>query len=131
MEDLDRLVDMAEQFIASSPYANAGTQRKDLEQMGVHILQNGVVFIHDKGFIAGILSPIYFAPHIQVATELAWWSPTGGGQELRYAFEKWARDIGAKGVTVSVLNNKSGPSVVEQLSTDGYMALEACYIKAI
>lgn len=127
-DDVGQVVEWACDFIKASPYSSVEPDRAALTTLVFQVLDVGVIFIHEGGFIAGSISPLFFAPDIRVATELAWWAPGGGGEALKVAFEEWAKDK-AHAVQMSTLNTPLAPKLAERLTSNGYTPVEVAYMK--
>lgn len=122
---------MARDFIQYSPYKDVELDEVALRVVIRQVTQSGCLLVADNGFIAGVLTPLFFAPHIKVATELAWWAPAGDGTALRLAFEAWAKFNGAHATQLSTLNNAYAPQLAAHLNDNGYVPVEVSYLKAI
>ena len=129
--DVEMIVGMAKRFIAYSPYSAVPLDDAHLRGLFDNLITNGVILTNETGFICGIITPLFFAPQVLVAAEMAWWSEGGAGQELKTAFEGWARERGASAVQFSAFNNQFAPSMNEMLTKDGYHPIEVGYLKAL
>lgn len=134
VEDTELVLEMATKFLEKTSY-------KDLfdKELLKHIItdfvssigDDKVVIIHDKGMIAGMVTPFYFGK-VKQATELAWWvDPSarkeGVGEKLLEAFEFWANKIGCKHVVMAALDEK-----LEKFYTSkGYRLVEHIYTKEL
>jgi len=86
----------------------------------------------DGGAIGGMLTPLWFAPDVIVASELFWYSEQPGeGAKLRERFEAWAKDRGARFVQFSAQINEYEERLRRTLATQGYDAKEIGFIKEI
>lgn len=132
-EDKKFLLQLARDFHASSIYKNVEFDVVSVLNLLERLIhdENCVVFHTDNGFIAGMLSPLLFNPKIIVASELAWYAPTGGGRELREAFEEWARDNGANIVQCVALANDNMQGLHGNYKNGGYSLVELTYIKEV
>jgi hypothetical protein len=132
-EDEDQIVEWAEDFFNASPYQGVSFDQTAVRALFNHLISSGlgVVLMHESGFIAGSLTPLYFSPGIKIATEVAWWAPERGGRELREAFELWAQLNGAQAVQMSTFNDTNGPGLAKNLTDNGYNPVEVAYLKAI
>jgi len=122
---------MARSFLAASPYRDIAVDDSALRQVFQNLIAQGCVIVNERGFIAGMLTPLFFAPGITIATELAWWAPGADGTKLRELFEEWARNSGASAVQMSALNNEHASRLTGNLSRNGYTPIEVSYLKAI
>lgn len=102
-----------------------------VRQMGLGLIEVGAIFTNETGFIAGMLTPLYFNPSVFVATEIAWWAPEGGGRELREAFEDWAREKGAVEAQCSALADENFQDVNRKYQAGGYQLKELTYLKRL
>ena len=115
-----------------SIWGSVDFEHQAVEQMVKSLINGaGVIFTNDIGFVAGMLTPLYFSPSEYVGTELAWWAPSGGGRALREAFEDWCREKGAKRVQCSALADSQFDSVNKNFSNAGYKLTELSYIKVL
>lgn len=130
-EEIEPVIEMARKFVAASPYSGVEVSDATLEGLCYQIAEAGCLIVSERGFVAGLLSPLFFAPEIRVATELAWWAEDGNGEALREAFEAWATASGAAAVQFSTLNNSFAPRLAATLTGAGYTPVEVAYIKAI
>lgn len=129
--DEDHVISMAKEFFAVSPYGSVEFEEEAVRVLFRQLLIGGCVIVNERGFIAGALTPLFFAPHLKVATELAWWAPEGGGTELRVLFEAWAVDNSAAGVQMSALNNSYAGRLTANLTENGYTPIEVSYLKVL
>jgi hypothetical protein len=130
-DDIAHVAEMAVKFISASPYRDVEVNIDDLESLIRSLIEGGILFVTDRGFIAGVISPLFFAPAIHVAAELAWWSEDGMGEQLREAFEDEAIKRGAQAVQMSVLNNNFASRLTKTLAEDGYHPVEVSFLKAL
>lgn len=131
LEDEDHVVEMGKAFLAASPYRDVPIDETALRGVFRQLISGGCVIVNERGFIAGMLTPLFFAPHIKVATELAWWAPGADGTKLRELFEAWAEDSGASAVQMSALNNEHAERLTGNLTRNGYTPVEVSYLKAL
>lgn len=92
------------------------------------LIRQGVVLMHDKGMIGGMIAPAFCNGSWLQAHELFWWAESGGLALLR-AFEAWARGEGAAEVRMSSL--ASLPRADAILRRKGYAATELSYSKVL
>lgn len=130
-EEIEPIIKMARTFIETSPYGGVTVDDAVLEGLCYNIAENGCLIKTEGGFLAGVLSPLFFAPDVVVAVELAWWSENGNGTELRTKFEAWAVANGAAAVQFSALNNSHAPRITAHLTDNGYTPVEVGFIKAL
>lgn len=133
VDDIDHIISLGRDFLAYSPYRDVELDEAAVRAMLEQIISSGlgVCFFHERGFILGVLTPLFFAPDVKMATELAWWAPDAGGTELREVFEHWAKLSGAAGVQMSTLNNGFAARLAGNLTDNGYTPVEVAYMKAI
>lgn len=147
-DDLNTLTRMGERFLAFSPLAQVVepdpyAMREVLERFakpGTLLAESDTaVWVAEKegevvGGLVAAISPVWFAPHARVATELAWWvaAEHRGGTaaiKLHAAFERWAQAHGAHAQVLSDLVVDGEPtagSIIERL---GYTLAERAHIK--
>jgi len=130
-EDEGHVIEMAKAFFSVSPYSGVEFDEESVRVLFRQLLSGGCVIVNERGFIAGALTPLFFAPSLKVATEVAWWAPDGGGTELRELFEAWAKDNGASAVQMSALNNSFAGRLTANLTDNGYTPVEVSYLKAL
>lgn len=87
------------------------------------------------GFLGGILLPDINDGEM-VASEMFWYvhpayRKTMWGLRLFSTFERWAKDIGAKRITMVHLMTASGESIGKLYSRKGYRLVEQRYMKEI
>ena len=130
-EDVEMIVAMAKKFIAYSPYKDVPIDDDYMQSLFANLLEHGTIITNGTGFICGMLTPLFFSPNVVIAAEMAWWSEGGNGQDLKRAFEDWARSKGAQAVQFSAFNNQFAPKMNELLTKSGYYPVEVGYIKAL
>lgn len=131
-DDLPRLMAVAAQFWALTPWSDMGIERDDIAICSTleNAIENGSCFVGDKGVIFGFMGPVWAAPQNKIAVELAWWG-MGEGMELLAAFEQWAKDEGAIGVQMSTLGSASDARTEEKLIKAGYRVSERGLFKGL
>lgn len=130
VDDLPRLLEMAETFWSISPWAKMGLERDDVAICAQleRAIEQGGCFVGRVGGIFGFLAPIWASPGNMIAVELAWWGP-GEGRQLREAFEGWARERGAVGVQMSTLGAAWDDDTAAGLRAAGYHKAEQGWFK--
>ena len=89
--DIPLLVEMMRRFHKAKE-ARFPFNASDAATSIARIIESGVVFMTEGGFIAGMkASAMTNARHV-TAHEILWWSEDGQGRVLRQAFEDWASD---------------------------------------
>jgi GNAT superfamily N-acetyltransferase len=131
-DDLPRLMAVAAQFWALTPWFRMGVERDDIAICSAleNAIENGSCFVGDKGVIFGFMGPVWASPQHKIAVELAWWG-AGEGMELLAAFEQWAKDEGAIGVQMSTLGSADDARTEEKLIKAGYRVSERGLFKGL
>jgi GNAT superfamily N-acetyltransferase len=131
-DDLPRLMAVAAQFWALTPWFRMGVERDDIAICSTleNAIENGSCFVGDKGVIFGFMGPVWASPQHKIAVELAWWG-AGEGMELLAAFEDWAKDNGAIGVQMSTLGSADDARTEEKLIKAGYRVSERGLFKGL
>ena len=129
--DAPAIAAMALSFIAASPYKDVEVTADSLMPLILSLIEDGIMFVSDNGFITGVVSPLFFAPSVLIASDLAWWSEDGSGEKLREAFEDEAANRGAHAVQMSVLNNDFASRLTKTLAEDNYHPVEVSFLKAL
>ena len=132
VEDLELILELGKAFFDASPYGgNIEFDPVAVEGLVLNVLDNGVIFLSDRGIIAGVLNPLYFNPLVQFATEIAWYAEDGQGEALKQAFETWAKEQGAAVISFSIMNTAHMATLAKRLEEDGYAPLEVAYVKGV
>ena len=130
--DLEEVVEQGRAFLAYSPHRWIELDEIAFEAAAEQMITgNGAIFLAEDGFIGGILVPCYFNPSVTFASELFWYAPNGGGQELLAAFEEWARESGADAVTCSGLADSHERAIRRVYGRAGYHTSEIAFMKRI
>lgn len=130
-DDVEFILNHAEAFHASSPYGIIPFDRVAVEGLIRGLLIGGVIFVNDGGFLAAQVVPLMFNPRYKISNEIAWWCPDGDGQELRRAYEDWAKEEGAFVIQFSILNNERSQYMAKMLNDLDYRAIEIAYVKGV
>lgn len=128
-------MDFAHRFFERSVWRDVAT----LDEAGVaaalqslHDNPAGYVEITEAGAIGGMLTSLWFAPDVIIASELFWYSEKPGeGAALRERFEAWAKERGARFVQFSAMVNEHEDRLRRTLLEQGYHAKEIGFIKEI
>jgi len=132
-EDLQHILRLSKKFHEISPWSFLQYDASTMFQYVKNLIlnENSVIFIHDKGMIAGTLAPIIFSTKY-IGQEIAWYSE-GSGKVLLKTFENWAKRKGAVSVLLSSLfyGNDVDHSFSEWYKKLGYSPQEAHYIKEL
>lgn len=140
IEDLDAIVDMGQRFLRFAPHGTMiHATREDIRAGVAQFLGVGTIFLaeHDGvpcAMLACALVPVWFAPSVVMAHELAWWvdeDARGSTAAIRLvlAFEDYARRCNAQVVTMSQLHAGNGEQVGRMLRKMGYEASETTFVK--
>jgi len=141
-DDVNAIMALSREFIMFAPHASiADVSAEELEQQIRLCIDNALVLVAEHegqviGMLFGILTGLWFAPSTLMAAELAWWvTPTArngtAGIRLLTAFQDWAREKGAKVVTMSSLDLDFDTRVSSVLERMGFKASEHTYIKRV
>ncbi len=113
VDDVPFLVEMGHKFHAAAqlPFpAEQGAVETAIRQM----IEQGVVFVTERGAIGGMLSRAWINPAWVYAAEFFWWAEDGKGRALLRAFEEWARDNGANEIRMSALDHIPARKILER-----------------
>jgi len=145
LDDVPALTRMASSFILFGQHQHFGSHitPNELTDRISEVLSTGAVecFVAEmEGEIVGMLActviGAWFAPHILIATELAWWMDEKARRttlaiRMVRAYETWAKDKGVQFVTMSSLSLDNGTSVSNMLTRMGYTPSETTHTKGI
>ena len=143
LEDIPVILSMAEQFGKDSPYDSIGINYAKTRQMMEKFVVEGQVeylalISHDEGNPVGAIFAYAFTPIFsdhKVAVEVFLYlkpeyRKSQRGQDLRKAFEYWAKLVGCKHVQGAVLSNS--PDGMDKFWTHGgYKMTETVYMKEL
>ncbi len=94
--------------------------------------ENAYLEITEHGAVAGMLTPLWFAPSVVIASELFWYSQKPGeGKALRERFEAWAKERGARFAHLSGMANENEERLRRTLRGQGYNDMEIGFIKEL
>lgn len=124
-------MELARRFHAYSIYKEIPFDEEATKAFVLNIIDQGVCFFTSNGFVGGIVVPLYFNPKVLVSTELAWFSPDGGGRSLREYFEVWSVGQGASMVQFSALAAEDMDSVYKNLTQNEYQLSELTFTKRL
>ena len=141
-QDIDALTAMAREFLAYSAYGTMIAPSDDDIRAGLRaVLASGVVFVAEVserivGAVVGVVAPMWFAPSVTAAVELAWWVDTEHRMtripfKLMHAFEAWAKDRGATLMCMSDLVIDGTTPIAKMLGRMGYINSERTHVKEI
>lgn len=142
MDDVEVLTHMSRQFHEYAPHAAMINATDDELADAVRALMtHGCVLVADLhgevvGMLGAIINPIWFAPRVKIACELAWWVNTeyrGGraGIMLVKAYEAWAAEQNATVATMSSLQIDLNNAVGKLLHKLGYKESEHTYARRL
>ena len=126
--DIPAIVEMGAEFHEFGPYRDIPYDPEATGAFVGGVIHAGAVFIHDQGMIGGCLVPLYFNPRHFIASELFWWAKRDGRGLLR-AFEGWARETGARAVTLSALETDRVNLTAKLFERLGYQRREIGFLK--
>lgn len=134
-EDLPLILKLASNFIEAANYQHV-TDPDKIKQVISDFLSSPktekiIILYEDFGVIAGSVAEMNLASS-KIATESIWWVEPEKrtkevGTSLLKAFEYWAKQVGAKYVSMACLDEQVG-KVYEKL---GYTLTERVYLKEI
>lgn len=133
--DLDRIVEMGENFHAISPWSCFAFSPDKFRAQAANMIREGssTIIVNDTltGMIGMVSGPVYFSENASVAQEAFWWceDPKDSLRLLQEA-EKWASDIGVNGVCMVRLNGVS-PGLEAYYCRRGYALTESYYLKGL
>lgn len=152
IDDIPAIAAQGEKFLRASPYSGMViVDPVSMEQALRGLLQCGAVFVAEEaeevgstllgsrqivGGCLGVLTSMWFAPHVSVAAELAWWLEpkyrhgTTGLRLLRM-FEGWGIAKGAHLITVSSLGDSDISRESQLIEAFGYKMTERAYVKEV
>lgn len=133
VDDIDEVVEWGRKFYEYSPWS----RRTDLNEAdfketlnGMFLNGTGAVFLNGTGFCGGVLTPLYFNYSLIAGVELFWFADEGG-DELRAAFEVWAKENGASVVQMSCIADGKEKQTRRLFRMKGYEATEVGLLKEI
>jgi len=136
IEDLPKMINLAEEFYASSEFLD----RFDLNVFvsnWANFINIGIGVIWILNNFDGCLGAIKY-PDVNngklVATEFFWFVSLGKRKEgikLLIEFEKWAKDEGCKRIIMGYLKDLMPEKIESFYKKMGYRAMETNYIKEI
>jgi len=132
---VSHILEFAKQFFAQSPWREHVELSEDGVMGALAALRenpNAYLEINEHGAIAGMLTPLWFAPDVVIASELFWYSQKPGeGKALRERFEAWAKERGARFSHFSGMVNENEDRLRRTLRSQGYNDMEIGFIKEI
>jgi RimJ/RimL family protein N-acetyltransferase len=135
------LTAMGRDFIQYSEYRNIQVTDEELQDGIAQVIAFECSFIAEDngkviGAILGVTGPLWFAPKIRTAIELAWWVDpayriTSAGIRLLKTFEDHARNLDMQYVAMSDLVVDGNAPVARLLARMGYSVTERMHTKEI
>jgi hypothetical protein len=130
LADLQECTDLGIQFHAYSPWSQFPADRDHLSEFMAGIIEHGVLFLSDDGFIGGILNPLYFNRNIVTLAEMFWFAGREG-TALREAFEAWGHEQGVVGFNFSGIADEHAPAIARVFRRAGYHPVETGFFKRV
>jgi GNAT superfamily N-acetyltransferase len=141
-QDIDALTAMAREFLAYSAYGTMIAPSDDDIRAGLRaVLTAGVVFVAEVGerivgAVVGVVAPMWFAPSVTAAVELAWWVDPAHRMtripfRLMHALEAWGKERGAQLMCMSELVIEGTTPVAKMLGRMGYVNTERTHVREI
>lgn len=141
-QDIDALAVMAREFLAYSAYGTMIAPSDVDIRTGISSIVNaGSMFVAEVegrivGVVAGALAPMWFAPSIVCAVELAWWVDPAHRMSripfcLMRALEEWAVASGARLLCMSELVINGETPIARMLGRMGYVNTERTHVKEL
>jgi len=127
-DDIPRLVAWGREFHAAAALPCAYDEGATAGFLAQLIDAGQPVLMHERGFIGGVLTPVYCDPAWLVAIEMFWWAERDGRQLLA-AFEAEAKARGAREIRMTSLS--ALPRADGLLRRLGYAATEISYSRVI
>ena len=141
MDDIDGIVAMAQEFYATTSYADV-CPMDDAQAAGLAIVlkDTGVMLVAERdgelvGMAGLLIEPFTFNPSVTMATELVWWvNPDVRGTTLAArlldAITAACRDRGCQMVRMMTLHD-SPPQAAALYERDGYTPTEHAFTKRL
>lgn len=139
-EDAGEVLRMARAFLRHAPQgAHVPATDEDIRTAIAWAIDHAAIFLGERdgrvcAMLCARITPLFFAPVIRIANELAWWvdeDARGGMLAVRLvrAYEAWAVANGASTITMSSI--EAGQDVGRLLTRLGYTCVERSYIRRI
>ena len=127
-EDIEKLVEFGEKFHQLSPWRDTPYIKEKVALILGDLIKDpdSVVFISDSGAIGGTIDSLFFN-HVPVAQELFWYAEENGA-DLKAAFEWWAYEEGAEGVSMASTSERA-KALARVYKSSGYEPREIFYYK--
>jgi GNAT superfamily N-acetyltransferase len=140
-DDIPRIVEMAEQFYATTAYpAFAPLAKESAAGLAIVMIETGVMLVAEiEGRVVGMVGlfvePFTFNVAVTVATEIVWWvdpdaQGAGVGRELLAAIEPACKERGADVVRMMCLAS-SPPQAAALYERMGYAPSEHAFTKRL
>lgn len=139
--DIPRIVEMAEQFYATTAYpAIAPLAKESAAGLAIVLMDSGVLLVAEVGdrvvgMVGLFLEPFTFNVAVKVATEVVWWvdpdaQGEGAGRELLAAIEPACKARDAQVVRMMCLAS-SPPQAAALYARMGYAPSEHAFTKQL
>jgi GNAT superfamily N-acetyltransferase len=135
--DMERLVEMAQRFVAESEYArfvSIDPDRLSRTITDIAMSEDGALLVSEvEGRPTGMIAMVaYDHPYSgeRTAFEVVWWvepEARGDGLRLLRAAEEWGREVGAKNIQMVAPNERVG-TLYRRL---GYAAVETSFQRSL
>lgn len=139
--DLEDIVNLGVEFWAESQYSDTHCDVDYGSESFARCIESGIcllAFRDDKpvGFVAGLVSPMFFNPNIKNAVELCMYllpehRKSRLGIELMLGFEAEARNRGCNKCVMSLLVESSPEGLATYYIRKGYRHIESSFIKEL
>lgn len=130
LSDLAECVALGMEFHAYSPWSQFPADRDHMADFMTGIIEHGVLFLSEDGFIGGVLNPLYFNRNIVTLAEMFWYAGKHG-TALRETFEAWGREHGVVGFNFSGIADEHAAAIARVFRRAGYHPVETAFFKRI
>jgi len=140
-EDVPRIVEMAEQFYATTSYPGfAPLEKVSAAGLAIITMEHGVLLaVEHEGYVCGMVSlsfePFTFNVNVLVANEIAWWLDPevrglGIATELLASMEDACRAKGINVIRMALMANSpaQAAAIYERM---GYVHTDSHYMKVL
>lgn len=130
--DVPQIMEWGRAFHAYSPWARDEFDAEAVRAAVTGLIdgEDRVILIHEHGMLGGLIGPVWTSPHVRMAQEAFWWADKGG-KALLDAFEEWARQSGAKYVTMLSLPDEKAERMRQLYARAGYAPSESAFLKEV
>jgi len=133
LDDLNEVLLWVVKFFKESPWVDkVPFVLEDMESFVVNMITGDktVIFLHDKGMIAGALFFPPFNYNYVISQEVMWFAEEDGGSLLE-AFEQWSIQNGARMIDMSCIANEREDAVLRLFKRKGYNKMENHLVKEV